>query len=134
MEQKERKPAPKGCAIASLIFIAALIIGLVYVLTMPEKHTEYNDLSISVRVLADDIIEKQLKYPEGWKYESKRVVQKDSTLYDFQAVILAKNRFGVKGRLNYYLQMRFNGSKSDSYKEAAVDRCYWTITNSRFTE
>ncbi|MDR2805407.1 MAG: hypothetical protein LBB85_07175 [Dysgonamonadaceae bacterium] len=133
MENKLTKPASKGCAITSVVIIALLMIGLIYVISIPQTHNQYDDLSICVQVFADDMIQAQLKYPDGWSYESKKVTRKDSTLYNFQAIVLAKNGFGIRSRLCYSLQIRFDGSIDDSYKNAA-DRRYWTIVKNELNE
>jgi hypothetical protein len=133
MEKKEQKQMPKGCAIASFIFCCICIIGIVVAIMIPVDHNEYDDLSICVQVLAGDMIESKLRYPDGWSYEIKQVDRKDSTLYDFHAVVLAKNGFGVRSKLNYSLRMRFIGNMNDSYKNA-TDRKYWLIIKDELRE
>lgn len=106
----------KGCA-ASFIF-AAVIIGFFWFVSVMEddqQNSYYNDITTSAQVYADDLLVQQLKYPDGWEYERKQIDRLDSVTYKLTAVVLAKNGFGVRGRMIYNIKLEFIGSKKDSY-------------------
>ena len=86
----------------------------------------HNDLTAEFQVFSKDVVELQLKDPDCWKFDTKKITRNDSTLYTLQAVVLAKNAFGVKTRVYCTVKMRFAGTKAQSHREA-YNRNLWKI-------
>jgi len=80
-----------------------------------ESYQSYADLSSTVKVKSDKFVEQNLKYPDGWEYESDKVSRQDDTTYTFQAVVLAKNGFGVRSRVSYFVRLVYHGTKDQSH-------------------
>lgn len=106
----------KGCTVI-FVFIA-VIVGFIWFISVMEddqQNSYYDDLTTSAQVYADDLLVQQLKHPDGWEYERKQIDRLDSVTYKLTAVVLAKNGFGVRGRMLYNIKLEFIGSKNDSY-------------------
>jgi hypothetical protein len=133
-EEMTPKEKRKGCIISIVVLVFVVcFVWFINIMQGDQNKREYEDLSINVQILANDFLKPQLKYPDEWKYNYKKVIREDSTLYTFQSVILAKNDFGVSSRLYWLLQMRFIGSKEDSHKNS-TDLNNWTVIRNELTE
>lgn len=126
----------KGCLKVVLIglgviMLLGVILEAIDPTGKPDKELTYADLSSTVEAFANKTLVPQLKYPDGWEYEYSKSIRDDSTKYTFQAIILAKNGFGVRSRLSYLFQMEYVGTKEDShnFKETAK-RSNWKILRS----
>jgi hypothetical protein len=130
------KKSKKGCIAVSIFLV--VVIGFIVTMTVlfddGPKYDSYDDLKATFQVLSGDLIKLQLKYPdEGWKYDTKVITRNDSTLYTLQAVVIAKNAFGVKTRVYCTIKMRFTGTKEQSYKDD-MNRNLWHIVSNDMRE
>jgi hypothetical protein len=110
---KERK---RGIINLSVLAVVLAFIIWIFSLGGDSNYDDYKDLSRQIPSMASVLIEKQLKYPDGWEYEAKKVTRLDNTTYRLDAVILAKNGFGVRSRINYQFKARWKGSKETSHQ------------------
>ena len=112
MSPEEKKKELKRTLITFAIAIPIILFGLS---KCEDSKKDYDDLTTSAQVYADDLLVQQLKHPDGWEYERKQIDRLDSVTYKLTAVVLAKNGFGVRGRMIYNIKLEFIGSKKDSY-------------------
>ena len=124
MEKKEKKTwaestpkeKRKGCTV--LFVSAAVIIGFIWFIKTMENDQNsrnYNDLTSIAQFYADHVLPQNLKYPDDWSYERQQMNRLDSVTYKFTAVVLAKNGFGVRGRMIYNFKIQYVGTMQDSY-------------------
>lgn len=102
----------------TVLITIVLVAGLLNDETSTAKtksNQSYADLSATVQVKSDDYVKATLKYPDGWEYERHNVTRNNDTIYTFQAIVLAKNGFGVRSRIFYNVQLTFHGTKDQSH-------------------
>jgi len=129
----------KGGKIILIVVATLAIVGFIKEALSGEESTKpkyYSDLSAVVQTYADKMLVSQLKYPDGWKYEYKKTIREDSVTYIFQSVVLAKNGFGVRSRLTYFVKMQYVGSKEDSNGSVEVYSASdkWKILRNELTQ
>jgi hypothetical protein len=113
---KDMKMTPqKWLILCGVLYIVYATIDANRLKPVDIQLTGYNDLTNVAQAYADKELTANLKYPDGWEYESKGMERKDSVTYNFNAFVLAKNGFGVRSRLLYNFKVQYVGSIEDSY-------------------
>lgn len=131
MTNKEKK---KNTIQTLIMFVIAIPIIIFTVnKCVGDKYDKFNDLSVEVQILSDDLIKTQLKYPDGYDIEKRDIIRKDSITYIVNAIVLAKNGFGVRGRMLYTATLEFVGSKSDSRNDG-MNKGNWNVKVNKFLE
>lgn len=130
LTSKEKKQS-----MLSLGAIVLIGVFLFKVCTAEKTYDSYKDLSIDVTVIADMALVNQLKYPDGWAYEKKKVTRLDSITYHLDAIVLAKNGFGVRSRLGYQFEAKWVGTMNESHDfDNIANTTNWQITQNDLFE
>ncbi len=123
----------------------SIVIGVIVVMSIigqfapqkpkPVERIEYGNLTATAQTCADGLLKQQLKFPDGWSYEYKDMQRTDSVTYSLKAIVLAKNGFGVRSRINYTCVLKYTGSKEVSNDIIdAMDSRYWTVISNTLGE